>query len=137
MHRVDAVGNSPGVRHELAEGIGSLPGWRKGVRQKKTETRLKIVEDSRKACQERFTEGIGKLAGNTPGDRQKKTGRLAVRMSEVAGLARVRSWFSLLVIKLSDGCTAAAQAFRPLTAADPLRLAVKPPVPRNLGTFGG
>ncbi|RZS23348.1 hypothetical protein BHM03_00056263 [Ensete ventricosum] len=46
MHRVDAVGNSPGVRLELAEGIRSLPGWRKGVRQKKTETHWKIVEVS-------------------------------------------------------------------------------------------
>ncbi|RZS26200.1 hypothetical protein BHM03_00059505 [Ensete ventricosum] len=32
MHRIDAVGNSPGVHRELAEGIGSFPGWRKGVR---------------------------------------------------------------------------------------------------------
>ncbi|RWV83111.1 hypothetical protein GW17_00055331, partial [Ensete ventricosum] len=29
MHRVDAVGNSPGVRRELVEGIESLSGWRK------------------------------------------------------------------------------------------------------------
>ncbi|RWV88951.1 hypothetical protein GW17_00048921 [Ensete ventricosum] len=35
MHRVDVVGNSPGVRRKLAEDIGSLPGWRKGVRQKR------------------------------------------------------------------------------------------------------
>ncbi|RWV90029.1 hypothetical protein GW17_00047795 [Ensete ventricosum] len=35
----------------------------------------------------RFTEGIGKLAVKTPEDRQKKTGRLTVRMPEVAGLA--------------------------------------------------
>ncbi|RRT31684.1 hypothetical protein B296_00053608 [Ensete ventricosum] len=52
MHRVDAVGNSLGVRRELAEGIESLLGWRKGVHQKKTETRLKIIRDSRKACWE-------------------------------------------------------------------------------------
>ncbi|RWW49621.1 hypothetical protein BHE74_00044174, partial [Ensete ventricosum] len=50
MHRVDAVGNSPGVHRELAEGIGSSPGWRKGVCQKKIETRRKIVGGSRKAC---------------------------------------------------------------------------------------
>ncbi|RWV94679.1 hypothetical protein GW17_00042756 [Ensete ventricosum] len=37
------VGNSPRVRRKLVEGNGSLPGWRKGVRQKKTETRWKIV----------------------------------------------------------------------------------------------
>ncbi|RWV77004.1 hypothetical protein GW17_00062229 [Ensete ventricosum] len=47
----------------------------------------------------RFTEWIGKLSGNTPRDRSKKIRRLTVRMSEAAGLARVRSWFSLLVIK--------------------------------------
>ncbi|RWW47804.1 hypothetical protein BHE74_00046178, partial [Ensete ventricosum] len=39
----DAIGNSPGVRWELAEGIESLPGWRKGVRGKKTETLWKII----------------------------------------------------------------------------------------------
>ncbi|RWW25354.1 hypothetical protein GW17_00010312 [Ensete ventricosum] len=37
----------------------------------------------------RFAEGIGKLAGNTSGDRQKKSERLAVRMPEAVGLARV------------------------------------------------
>ncbi|RWW67391.1 hypothetical protein BHE74_00025169 [Ensete ventricosum] len=84
MHRVDAVGNSLGVHRELAEDIESLPGWRKGVRQKKTETHRKIIEGSRKACWERcsgisskftrrFVEGTGKLAGNTLGDRRKKT----------------------------------------------------------------
>ncbi|RWV78767.1 hypothetical protein GW17_00060215, partial [Ensete ventricosum] len=49
MHRVDAVGNLPGVGRKLAEGIGSLLGWRKGVRQKKTETCGKIIKGSRKA----------------------------------------------------------------------------------------
>ncbi|RWV88110.1 hypothetical protein GW17_00049829 [Ensete ventricosum] len=48
----DAVGNSPGVRRELTEGIGSLLGWRKGVHRKKTVTRWKIVEGSRKAYRE-------------------------------------------------------------------------------------
>ncbi|RZS16972.1 hypothetical protein BHM03_00049051 [Ensete ventricosum] len=52
MHRVDAFGNSLGVCWKLTKGIGSLPGWRKGVRQKKTETRRKIVGDSRKAYRE-------------------------------------------------------------------------------------
>ncbi|RWV88367.1 hypothetical protein GW17_00049551 [Ensete ventricosum] len=42
--QVNTVGNSPGVHRELTEGIGSLPGWRKGVRQKKTETHQKIIE---------------------------------------------------------------------------------------------
>ncbi|RZR99154.1 hypothetical protein BHM03_00028644 [Ensete ventricosum] len=65
MHRVDVVGNSLGVGRELTKGIKSLPGWRKGVRQKKTKTHRKIVGGSRKACRE----------------------RLAVRMLEAVGLA--------------------------------------------------
>ncbi|RWV88981.1 hypothetical protein GW17_00048895 [Ensete ventricosum] len=91
MHRVDAVGSSPGVHRELTEGIGSLPGWRKGVHQKKIEIRRKIVEGSRNDCRERSVEGIGKLVGNTSGDRQKKTGRLVARISEAAGLAGIMS----------------------------------------------
>ncbi|RWW45231.1 hypothetical protein BHE74_00048946, partial [Ensete ventricosum] len=86
MHRVDAVGNSPGVRRDLAEGIGSLLGWHKGVRQKKIETRRKIIGGSQKACRE-FAEGIEKLVGNTLGDRWKKTRRLVVRMLKAVGLA--------------------------------------------------
>ncbi|RWW09957.1 hypothetical protein GW17_00026526 [Ensete ventricosum] len=46
------VGNSPGVCREFTVGIGSLPGWRKGVRRKKTKTRWKIVGGSQKACRE-------------------------------------------------------------------------------------
>ncbi|RWV90968.1 hypothetical protein GW17_00046783 [Ensete ventricosum] len=48
----DVVGNSPRVRWELAKGIRSLLGWRKGVRRKKTKTRWKIVKGSRKAYRE-------------------------------------------------------------------------------------
>ncbi|RRT33456.1 hypothetical protein B296_00044143, partial [Ensete ventricosum] len=48
----DAVGNSLRLRRELAEYIGSLLGWRKGVYREKTETRRKIIEGSRKACRE-------------------------------------------------------------------------------------
>ncbi|RZS19171.1 hypothetical protein BHM03_00051532 [Ensete ventricosum] len=110
MHRADVVGNSPRVRRELTKGIGSLPGWRKGVRQKKIETHRKIIGGSRKACWDlsigpgfkqysgispkfarRFVEGIGKLAWYMPGDCRKKTGRLTVRMSEAVGLAGLRS----------------------------------------------
>ncbi|RRT32232.1 hypothetical protein B296_00035018 [Ensete ventricosum] len=54
MYQVDAVGNSLGVHRELVEGIGSLLGWRKEVRQKKIETSQKIIEGSRKAWQEYF-----------------------------------------------------------------------------------
>ncbi|RRT64786.1 hypothetical protein B296_00024862 [Ensete ventricosum] len=56
MHRVDAVGNPLGVRRELAESIGSLLGWRKGVRQKKIETRRKIIGGSRKVYRERLED---------------------------------------------------------------------------------
>ncbi|RWW44881.1 hypothetical protein BHE74_00049327, partial [Ensete ventricosum] len=48
--------NSPGVHRELAEGIGSLPGWHNGVRWKKIETRRKIVGGSRMACRELVAE---------------------------------------------------------------------------------
>ncbi|RRT66995.1 hypothetical protein B296_00032520 [Ensete ventricosum] len=91
MHRVGAFGNSPRVCRKLAKGIESLLGWRKGVRQTKTETHRKIIGDSRKACREsgclndamgssqkfarRFTEGIEKLTGNEKGDRRKKDRR--------------------------------------------------------------
>ncbi|RWW45034.1 hypothetical protein BHE74_00049159, partial [Ensete ventricosum] len=49
MHRVDMVGNKPGVHRELIEGIASLLGWPKRVRQKKTETHRKIIGGSQKA----------------------------------------------------------------------------------------
>ncbi|RWW43427.1 hypothetical protein BHE74_00050913 [Ensete ventricosum] len=91
MHRADAVGNSLGVHRELVEGIGSLSGWHKRVHQKKTETRLKIIWDSRKACRERFTQGSGKLAGNMSGDYRKKTIGLTARIPEAAELVGVRS----------------------------------------------
>ncbi|RWW84610.1 hypothetical protein BHE74_00006775 [Ensete ventricosum] len=73
----NVVGNLRGVHWELAEGIGSLPGWRKGVHQKKTKTHRKIIGGSRKACWE-FTEGIGNLARKTLGDHRRKTVRLVV-----------------------------------------------------------
>ncbi|RZS07094.1 hypothetical protein BHM03_00037874, partial [Ensete ventricosum] len=89
MHRIDAVGNSLGVRRELTEGIRSLPRRCKEVRQKKTET----SEDCRGRCSgislkfaRRFAERIEKLVGNTPGDPHKKTGRLVARMLEATRL---------------------------------------------------
>ncbi|RRT31465.1 hypothetical protein B296_00059133, partial [Ensete ventricosum] len=102
MHRVDAFENSPRVCRKLTEGIESLPEWRKRVRQKKTETRQKIVKGSQKTCREsgcsddavgsrwkftrRFTKGIGKLAGTRREIAGKKTGGLTARLSEVAGV---------------------------------------------------
>ncbi|RRT39705.1 hypothetical protein B296_00046835 [Ensete ventricosum] len=103
-----AVGNSLGVRRKLSEGIRSLLGWHKRVRQKKIETCRKIAEGSRKACRElgrhgpkiklrhrakdwmmrwelaeRFAKENGKLATNTSGDCRRKTVRLATGDSEV------------------------------------------------------
>ncbi|RWV81073.1 hypothetical protein GW17_00057544 [Ensete ventricosum] len=45
-----------------------------------------------------LTEGIRKLAGNTLGDYWRKTIRLAARMPKAAGLAGVKSLFSLMVL---------------------------------------
>ncbi|RRT40324.1 hypothetical protein B296_00039864, partial [Ensete ventricosum] len=97
MHQVDAFGNSTGVCRKLVEGIGSLPRWHKGVRQKKTETHRKIIGDSRKACREsgcsddavgscqkfarRFAEEIRKLAGNTKGDHWKEDRRICRKIA--------------------------------------------------------
>ncbi|RWV78134.1 hypothetical protein GW17_00060945, partial [Ensete ventricosum] len=83
-------GNSLGVRRELAKGIGSLPGWRKGVHRRKTETHRKIIGGSRKACQKLNHDGeknyrsdmdprsslgirprIGRYGGSSPGVRQR------------------------------------------------------------------
>ncbi|RRT77370.1 hypothetical protein B296_00009540 [Ensete ventricosum] len=114
MHRLDTVGNSPGVCQELVEGIGCSSGSRKGVRQKKTETCRKIIEGSQKACRDlgigpgsddavgsrrefarRFAEWIKKLAGNMKGDHREKTEGLVARMLEATGLAEVGSKLSL------------------------------------------
>ncbi|RZS28576.1 hypothetical protein BHM03_00062187 [Ensete ventricosum] len=112
------------------ECVGSLLGWRKGVRQKKIETHWKIIGGSRKACRERcsgisskftrrFAEGIGKLIGNTPGDCRKKTRKLTARMPEAAKLDRK---IPMGKPPMSDGCTPAAQVFKRLTVADPPKL---------------
>ncbi|RWW75101.1 hypothetical protein BHE74_00016891 [Ensete ventricosum] len=107
MHRVDAVGNSPGVRRKLVEGIESLPGWHKGVRQKKIETHRKIIEGSRKAYQDlgigpgsddamgsrrkfarRFVEGIEKLTANAKGDCQEEDQRTCYKIVEGCQIMR-------------------------------------------------
>ncbi|RRT37437.1 hypothetical protein B296_00030673 [Ensete ventricosum] len=86
----ELLGNSPGVRRELAKGIGSLPGWRKGVHQKKTKTRRKIVGGSRKACRDSLGDS-SKGSGSSLGTHWEITGRLTVRMSKAAGLVGVLS----------------------------------------------
>ncbi|RWV94939.1 hypothetical protein GW17_00042478 [Ensete ventricosum] len=102
MQRVDAFGNSLGVCRKLTEGIGSLPGWHKGVRQKKTKTHRKIVGGSRKAYREsnygRINEVTTRWWADSPKESgsslrmrseiaEKKTGGLAARLPEVAEYA--------------------------------------------------
>ncbi|RRT42509.1 hypothetical protein B296_00013966 [Ensete ventricosum] len=70
MHRVNVVGNSLGVRRELAKGIGSLLGWRKRVHQKKTETHRKIVRDNQKAYRDWLGDSL-KGSGSSLGTRRK------------------------------------------------------------------
>ncbi|RWV96572.1 hypothetical protein GW17_00040701 [Ensete ventricosum] len=101
MHQVDAVGNSPGVRRKLVEGIGSLPGWHKGVRQKKIETHRKIIgvaekltrssDDAvgyRRKFARRFVEGIEKLAANAKGDCQEEDQRTCYKIVEGCQIMR-------------------------------------------------
>ncbi|RWV79728.1 hypothetical protein GW17_00059087 [Ensete ventricosum] len=86
MHRVDVFGNSSGVCRKLTEGIGSLPGWRKGVRQKKTETWQKIIRGDSPKESESSLGSQREIAG-------KKTGGLAVRLLEVAGVCGIKLEF--------------------------------------------
>ncbi|RRT38847.1 hypothetical protein B296_00038804, partial [Ensete ventricosum] len=65
MHRVDTFGNSPRVCQKLAEGTGSLLGWRNSD----------DVVGSRRKFARSFVEGIG-----------KKTRGLATRLPEVDGV---------------------------------------------------
>ncbi|RWV84385.1 hypothetical protein GW17_00053900 [Ensete ventricosum] len=65
-----------------------------------------------------FAEGIGMLARNTSGNHRKKTVRLIVRTLEAARLMGI----SAAEPSVSDGCTAAAQDFEWLSAAEPPRL---------------
>ncbi|RWV77850.1 hypothetical protein GW17_00061270 [Ensete ventricosum] len=100
MHRVDAFGNSPGVCRKLTKGIGCLLGWRMGIRQKKTETRRKIIKGSRKACREsrwsydgpRYNLGIGPSSDDAVGSRRKFTRRFAEGMGKLAGNAKGDRW---------------------------------------------
>ncbi|RWW42443.1 hypothetical protein BHE74_00052012 [Ensete ventricosum] len=97
MHRIDAVGNSPGVYRELIVGIRSFLGRLSGVAEKLAR-RLTMtgamelqpddgprsslrIESGFGRCNgispkfgRRFAKGIRKLAGNTLGDYRKKTG---------------------------------------------------------------
>ncbi|RWW19822.1 hypothetical protein GW17_00016085 [Ensete ventricosum] len=129
MHRVDAVGNSPGVRLELTEGIRSLPGWRKGVRLKKTETHWKIWD-----LAESLLGDSSKGWGSSLGARREIAGRRPDDLPQEcrsqhqvkAGILKVEgTTFEKISVgkpPVSDGCTAIAQAFGWLTAVDPLRL---------------
>ncbi|RRT70700.1 hypothetical protein B296_00023096 [Ensete ventricosum] len=72
MHHIDAVGNSLGVCRELVEGIESLLGWHKGVRQKKIETRRKIIGASQKAYRDSLGDSP-KESGSSLGTCQEIT----------------------------------------------------------------
>ncbi|RZR76191.1 hypothetical protein BHM03_00000820 [Ensete ventricosum] len=95
-----------GTRQECVlsspRGIGSLPRWRKGVRQKKTETHRKITGGSRKACREHWAKdwtmwrdltgsSLGDSPRNTSGDCQRKTVRLIAVESGSCRIMGVRS----------------------------------------------
>ncbi|RRT31253.1 hypothetical protein B296_00054218 [Ensete ventricosum] len=92
MHRVDTFGNSPGVCRKLVEGIGSLPRWRKGVRQKKIETRRKIVGvrtmqwDLVKISLRDSLKESGSSLGTRREITEKKIGGLAARLPKYAGV---------------------------------------------------
>ncbi|RWV83196.1 hypothetical protein BHE74_00054781 [Ensete ventricosum] len=85
------LGNSLEVRRELVEGVGSLPGWHKGVCRKKTETRRKIIGGRQKD----FAEGIEKIVRNTLGDHRRRTMRLAVGNARGCWITGVRSLIKL------------------------------------------
>ncbi|RRT71330.1 hypothetical protein B296_00001666 [Ensete ventricosum] len=145
------------MRQELTEGIGSLLGWRKGVRRKKIETRRKIDGANRKVCRElgsslgvrkEFVEGIRKLTGNMPRDRRRKIVRLTTRMPEAARLAgevfeigKVKgiTFLKILAIvpSVSDGCPAVAQESGQQATVILPRPMVVPLIPYFHSAFGG
>ncbi|RWW06371.1 hypothetical protein GW17_00030308 [Ensete ventricosum] len=121
MHRVDAFGNSPGLCRKLAEGIGSLPGWRKGVRQKKIETHWKIIRwDLARSSLGDSPKESGSSLGMRREIARKKTRGLAVRLSEVAGICGSKP-------------TADLGGGQLLTVGKLPRSTGKLPVPHNLG----
>ncbi|RWW00624.1 hypothetical protein GW17_00036407 [Ensete ventricosum] len=67
------------------ECVGSLPGLRKGVHRKKTETRRKIVKGSRKACWETSPKVSERLLGTrwrSPEEDYKTRRRECQRLSD-------------------------------------------------------
>ncbi|RWW23749.1 hypothetical protein GW17_00011987 [Ensete ventricosum] len=89
--------------------IESLLGWRKGVRQKKTETCRKIIGGSRKACRDSLRDSPKELGSSLGTQREitgKKTGGLAARLLEVA---RVCGRFDLHPKKIGCGCRCASR----------------------------
>ncbi|RZS23223.1 hypothetical protein BHM03_00056010 [Ensete ventricosum] len=81
----DAIGNSPGVCRELAEGIGGLLGWRKGVHRK-------IIGGSRKACRENRETHWEHAGGSSEED--FKTHRKNVKGCRISGRGTSRDWKS-------------------------------------------
>ncbi|RWW22267.1 hypothetical protein GW17_00013544 [Ensete ventricosum] len=87
------------------------------------------------------------LNGSSLGDSPKRSGNSLGACREITRrrpddlpqeCRRLPDWQKLgLSLSLCGGCTTTAQAFGRLTVANPPRLDVEPPVPRNLGTFDG
>ncbi|RRT58458.1 hypothetical protein B296_00039588 [Ensete ventricosum] len=102
MYRVDAFGNSLGVYRKLAEGIGSLLGWRKGVRQDgarefskkrpRLAERLSGVAEklarSRDDDGPRYNIGIGPSSDDAVGSRRKFARRFAEGIGKLVGYAK-------------------------------------------------
>ncbi|RZS26781.1 hypothetical protein BHM03_00060175, partial [Ensete ventricosum] len=85
-NRLECVRSSPRVSRACQDSANDVPRSSLGIRPSSDD-----VVGPRQEFVMRFAEGIRKLAGKTSGDRQKKTIGLIARMSEAAGLAKVRS----------------------------------------------
>ncbi|RRT75053.1 hypothetical protein B296_00011910 [Ensete ventricosum] len=108
MHRVDAVGNSPGVCRELAVGIESLPGWHKGVRQKKNETCRKIIGGNRKACRDSLGD-LPKGSGSSLETRREIARRRPKTHRKNAEGCRIGGRFDLQLKKIGSRCRCASR----------------------------
>ncbi|RWW32347.1 hypothetical protein GW17_00002981 [Ensete ventricosum] len=91
--RQDYVGSSLRVSGVYQDGVREFARRRSRLAERLSRVAEKLTGsyDSLVMDVWRFVEGIGKLAGTIPRDRRKKTVRLTTKMTEVAGLTRVRS----------------------------------------------
>ncbi|RZS16803.1 hypothetical protein BHM03_00048873 [Ensete ventricosum] len=138
-------------RLRCVKGIKSLPGWHKGVRQKKTETRRKIIGGRRKACREtNYNRSNGvttrlwakiKLGhragfGRCNGISSKFARRFVEGIGKLAGntLGDCRKKTRRLTARIPEdaGLVGGQRVNRPypgVRAAEPPKSAGKPPVP--------